>query len=340
MSWSKFNVVIAVGATAFIALQWSQIVDQKNEIALLQNKVDQTSQQRPQPPVVLSQPVKQEAPATRQIIQLQRENAKLAARNASLRAQIDAAPPPGIGDDLLALVTKDPDAIKAIQEMQAQEIKKQYAPLVKQLNLTPDQRDMFYTLLINDATNSAVMGLQFLTSTNSADSTNFEAGVAAAKDALDQQIQLLLGANGAAQYEEFKSSMEDREMLAQLQDSFSDNPLTDDQQQRLLQVMTNARKSVEQSSDEGVSPPTNTASALAQMNQSLQAQVQINQQVYQQAAAFLSPEQLQSLAAGQSNLLAQDQLGVTLGQKFLAPGSNEVPSVSFKFTSRTYPGSQ
>jgi hypothetical protein len=51
------------------------------------------------------------------------------------------------------------------------------------------------------------------------------------------------------------------------------------------------------------------------MDQMMQYQEQINQNVLQQAASFLSPDQLQSLATSQSNMLGMQKVGVSMVQK-------------------------
>jgi len=97
--------------------------------------------------------------------------------------------------------------------------------------------------------------------------------------------------------------MADQTLLMTMKNDFVDNPLTDTQQQQLLEAMKAARQSVTASSplDPG---RANGADKLAMMDQVLQQQDQMNQKVLQQAAAFLSPDQVQTLGTSQSNMIA------------------------------------
>ena len=54
------------------------------------------------------------------------------------------------------------------------------------------------------------------------------------------------------------------------------------------------------------------------MQQQMQQQEQINQNVLQQAAAFLSPEQLQTLSTSQSNMIAMQKSMAPMMQKMLS----------------------
>jgi hypothetical protein len=117
-------------------------------------------------------------------------------------------------------------------------------------------------------------------------------------------MRSLLGDAGYAKYQDFsKNEMADQTLLTTMKNDFVDNPLTDTQQQQLLEAMKAARQSVTASSplDPG---QANGADKLAMMDQVLQQQDQMNQKVLQQAAAFLSPDQVQTLGTSQSNMIA------------------------------------
>ena len=103
-------------------------------------------------------------------------------------------------------------------------------------------------------------------------------------------MRSLLGDSGFAQFQEYQTTIPDRQLLESMKTSFADNPLTDDQQQRLLQIMVNERKNSIMPLDPNTGKPVVLeANPAAQMEQTLQTQDQINQRVYQQAANFLLP---------------------------------------------------
>jgi hypothetical protein len=176
---------------------------------------------------------------------------------------------------------------------------------------------------MDNATNAMVQGLAMLSDTNKA------AALSAVNDAqksLQDQMRLLLGDSGAAQFQEFQTTLPDRMMFDQINNSF-DVPLTDDQQQRLLQLMINERKNYLSGLDPATGRPTVPAADPAgQADQALHLQDQINQRVYQQAAAFLSPGQLQTLANSQSNFLNLTRSMMPMMQQMMGTDSKALPA--------------
>lgn len=335
MAWTKVAAALGVTAATVIALQWNQIAAQKEQTARLQEQFEQALQMRQiqavAPGAVAG--VKDEN-GLQEINLLKREKARLAASNASLRATMAGAPRSGGDSSTLAGIAKifgDPDISKALMENDAQELRKKYGPLVKELNLTPEQRDAFYGLLVSEETNTVSSGLKLLedlAGTNTAGVANSAAVLKSAAQDYESQLQTLLGASGYAQYQDFKASLPDRQMVAQMQQGLTDDPMTEAQQEQLLRLMITARKD---------NPPGSSAAPrilqgmTGNLDQSLQTQVQINQQIYQGATGFLSAGQLQALGNAQSNLLNDAQLGIAFGQKILAPYSNTLSGLEVKF---------
>lgn len=329
MAWTKLNIAAGVAAAAVIALQWGKIETQKTEVTSLQSQLQQAAQQSDKQLASIKELETRDEAMAQGLRRIVASSTQSSARKPPPAAPAAIANPSGIssqGKGLGSLVEgmmKDPDFIKAMGEQQAELMKTQYAPLVKQLNLTPAQRDAFYKLITDDATNAMAQGLAMLSSTNKS------AALSAASDAqksLQDQMRLLLGDSGAAQFQEFKTTLPDRVEFEQINNSFV-VPLTDDQQQRLLQIMINERKN----SLSGVDPATGrpllpAADPAGQTEQALHLQDQINQRVYQQAADFLSPGQLQTLANSQSNLLNLTRSMMPMMQQIMGTNSNTVPA--------------
>jgi hypothetical protein len=105
-----------------------------------------------------------------------------------------------------------------------------------------------------------------------------------------------------------------------MKNDFADNPLSDTQQQQLVQAMKSARQTVTGNNPVDLSQ-VNLADKTAAMGQAMQQQMQqqeqMNLNVLQQAAAFLSPEQLQTLCTSQSNMVAMQKSMAPMMQKML-----------------------
>jgi RNA polymerase sigma factor (sigma-70 family) len=307
MTATKISIAIGVGAAAVIALQCHQISTTKQAMKQLQEQV---------------------ALNARNSQALQAENAKLQERNivyaksmesmahdvAKARARNSAAlhskpAVAGIKGNALAEMFKDPAIVDAMKEQQASMLKMQYAPLVKQLNLSPEDADKFYQIL----SDRAAKGMEALQSGKIG---------AASADTSVADLKSLLGDSGYTQYTTFTQNMADQTMLTMMTQNFADNPLSDTQKQQLLQAMNTARQNVTPNS---VTPDFSSPDEIAtQMDQFAQQQKQVDQNVLQQAAAFLTPDQLQTLSSSQSNIISMQKVGWTMAQKmFTKPASSQ-----------------
>ncbi len=330
MAWTKFHLAVGTAAVAVIALQYVKIENQHQETVSLQGQLQRAAQQSDQQLASIKELETRDETMARSLRTVVRESTQSAARKAAAPApvatpmdvanSVNLSPKAdGLGSAMENLM-KNPDYLKAIAEQQAQMLKTQYAPLVKQLNLTPEQRDAFYAALMDNATNTMVQGLAMMSGTNKAEATGV---IEDAQKSLQEQMRSLLGDSGFAQFQEYQTTIPDRQLLESMKASFADNPLTDDQQQSLLQIMINERKNSIMPLDPATGKPVVLeANPAAQMEQTLQTQDQINQRVYQQAANFLSPAQLQSLGTSQTNMLGLVKSMMPMMQKMMGTDSN------------------
>src|ERR1035437_450570 len=98
------------------------------------------------------------------------------------------------------------------------------------------QADKFYNILVDNGLKS-MQALQ--SGTISPDDSK------SSKQSLAADLQSLLGDDGYTQFQNFtKNDMADQTMLTWRKNDFMDNPLSDTQQQQLLQAMKSARQSV------------------------------------------------------------------------------------------------
>jgi len=230
------------------------------------------------------------------------------------------APPsgPAATKGFLAQMLKDPAMRKMMQEQQERMMKKQYAPLIKQLNLNADQTSQFYAILMDQQSAAMSNGMNILAGGDQA-----AAAAKAAKDSqadTDSQLHALLGDDGMAQYKDFQEGMVDRMLLEQMTPEFADNPLTPDQQQKLLQTMRTERQNANVPGQ--ADTPTDPTDISGNMSRAMQQQEQVNQQVLQDAAAYLSPAQLQTLGNAQSNFLSMQKAGAAMAQSMFGGSSN------------------
>jgi RNA polymerase sigma factor (sigma-70 family) len=302
MTSAKIGMAVGLGAAAIIALQWQQLSTQKQAVKQLQEQVAQDAQASRAQQAQIAKLQEQNAFNAKSMESAAHDVATARARVSAALAAKQAATAAGKKGNRISEMFKDPAVLDAMRGQITSTTKTQYAPLVKQLNLSPEQADKFYQILID----KSMKGFDALQtgsfSPNDAKST-------------DPSLQSLLGDAGYAQFNDFVQNMANQTTLSLMMKDFTDNPLSDTQQQQLLQAIKTASQSVTTISPPDLSQTNPSDKVAAVMSQQMQQQDQINQNVLQQAAAFLSPDQLQSLANSQSNLMALQKVGMVMAQK-------------------------
>jgi hypothetical protein len=192
-------------------------------------------------------------------------------------------------------------------------VKIMYAPLVIQLQLSRKQADTFYRILVDAGIKNAKL---------------MRAGKLGPNDAksLETDLQSLLGDAGFAQYQDYvQNDMNDHVFLRQIRRDLASHPLSDTQLLQLWQAMKTARQTATANHPLDLSQ-ANLSERTATVVQYMDEQQQQNfQNVLQQAAAFLSPEQLQTLGTSQSDFLEKSKAGVAFAQKMFT----NAPAISW-----------
>jgi RNA polymerase sigma factor (sigma-70 family) len=316
MTSAKISAAIGLGAAAIIVLQAHQVSVQKQTVKALQEQVAKTAPQAQSDQKLRAEIAKLEAENAayaKTIDNMQHAVAKarahatdaLAATTAAKAAAANAKSNP------LANMFSDPETLKAMRPTQIATTKMMYGPLVKRLNLSDDQADKLYNTIVD----SGLKSLAMMQSGSAAD-------MKSSSQSLEADVHVLLGDADFAAFQSYvKNDMADQSMLNAMKNDFADTPLSDAQQQQLLQAMESARKSVS-ASNPLASPPVNPSDPTAAMDSAMQRQMeqqaQINEQVLQQAAAFLSPEQLHTLGTSQSNMIAMQKSMAPMMQKMFS----------------------
>lgn len=184
----------------------------------------------------------------------------------------------------LAKMMADPAMKEFVRKAQLEKIKSMFADLVKELKLTPEQADQFYQL-IND---NASKALERLTATG-----QLTAKPGTDNQELGYQLQALLGDAGFAQFKEYSVEIPARTTVSLLNDQLGDNPLSVDQNARLLQVV----KAEPYNLTQGITGAPDQAflGSQADIDAFLQQVTDSNQRILQQAGGFLSTDQLAAL---------------------------------------------
>jgi len=309
MTATKFALWAVVGCAvaAIIGFEAREVFVQRQTVRQLEGKVAQAEQQTQSNEVGSQQSLEgeidklraQNAAYASTMERMQRDVAKArASADAALQAKktaIERAESAAKNGNAMVDMLKDPEMLKAMRPTQVATMKMMYGPLLKRLDLSPEQADKFYDLLVDN-------GLKSFQAMQAG--TVDQEEINANQKALEADLKSVLGEAGYQQYADYtKNEMQDQSLLHQIKNDFQDNPLSDAQQTQLLQAMEAARQTVT-----GANPSdTLPADPGAAMSKAADQQEQINQIVLQNAASFLSPEQLQTLGASQSNIVAMER---------------------------------
>ena len=173
----------------------------------------------------------------------------------------------------------------------------QFGDLFKSLNLSPDQLNQFKNLLVE----KQMVAFDSITVARDqgidprSDPKSFFQAVAAGQKTVDDQITTLLGADGDAQFQQYEKSIPARNTSSLLKQSLSytSTPLTDDQSNSLVQILTQYAPS-----------PLPAGNPFAVLNGDLGITV-LNPQTLAQVQGVLSESQVNAL---KSTIQSQRQL--------------------------------
>lgn len=312
MAWTKVKIAAGVAVAALMAYQWHLNADQSDQITELRTQLQDAQQQAVQEQATIDKLNQQKLAMVEEKREAQKASANLLAHqratfNAST-AKLTAAAAGGKSNtpgSALSKLFDDPSMKAMMREQQMKMLKDQYAPFIKQVNLSPEAADKFIQLLADDAAAKMDVGMSILK--GDVDKASAGKSMADAKNDLNGQMLTLLGTDGFAQYENFSQDVPARTMLGLIKAQMVDNPLSSDQSARLFELMK-----------AGPQPNDNDTFDQTATGQYLQKQEANNQRILQQAASFMSPEQLASLGAFQTNMLNMQKMGMSMQDKFLS----------------------
>lgn len=317
------------------AVQSRKAASLQTQLAALRGELEARSQEVEEAQAAQQRSEQQRQDAAREVDELaaQLRARQLAATNVPAPAAPAAAPEaPKPGADrggfgkMLSTMMQDPDAREFIRNQQRMTTDQLYAPLVKQMGLTPEEAAAFKDLLADNMMKTAEKAFSALSGTAATNRTEMLSSLAAEQKSFDEQVKLMLGDARYTQYKEYQETLGERTLLNQFkQQAGSDYNLSDPQTEALLTFMKEEKKSVAAATglplnDTGHDPARMQALlADDKADQLLQAQETINQRVYERARTILSPEQLQTLGKFQANQMQMTRMGRSMAKKMFAP---------------------
>lgn len=205
-------------------------------------------------------------------------------------------------------------------------IDKNYARLFSDLHLTPDQASALKDMILNKQMDAAELGLSMFSS--DAESTNRAAltdQIKKSSDAADAQIKDFLGDDNFAQFQAYEKTMAERMVVSGLKDQLASgsSPLTDTQEQQLVQAMTEERQNFKFTTDLGDKSKFNgdftSMFTEGRMNTYFQELDQLDQQYQARAQSILSADQLTTFSKYVNSQQSLQKAGMQMAVRMFAP---------------------
>src|ERR1035437_4442586 len=146
---------------------------------------------------------------------------------------------------MLSKMMEDSDTRKFIHDQQRMMMDQMYAPLVKQMGLTPDEATRFKDLLAYNTRKGAEAATSMFGGRSSTNRTEALSALTANQKSMDEQIKTFLGDDRYAQYKDYQETVGERTLLNQFKlQAGSDYNLNDQQTEAMLTFMKEEQKSV------------------------------------------------------------------------------------------------
>jgi hypothetical protein len=201
-------------------------------------------------------------------------------------------------------------------------IDKNYAQFIADMHLSPEQTASLKDLITQKMMAGTDLGMSMLSDDmDAAKRKELTDQLKASTDAIDDQIKQLLGDNGYSQFQTYEKTQGERTAVTGLADQLASGPmaLNADQQQQLVQAMTQQRQAFKFTTD--LSDRSQFTGDYATMfsednvNQYFQQLDQLNQKYMDSARAILSPDQLDAFQKYLNNQQQLQKMGMQMAAK-------------------------
>jgi hypothetical protein len=228
---------------------------------------------------------------------------------------------------MLSKMMQDPEMKKFIKAQQKVMVDQLYGPLAKKLAMTPEDTDKFKELIADNMANSAEKATSMFGGGDATNRTAAIEAITANQKSFDEQMKSFLGDDRYSEYKSYQETVGERTQLNQFQqqNASGGNALNDQQVDQLLTLMKEEKQSAISRGDSifgDTKDPAKVQEMLAggQLDKMLQGQEEINERVYDRARDVLTPSQLNSFGAFQTNQLTMMRMGMSMAKQMFGSG--------------------
>jgi hypothetical protein len=230
----------------------------------------------------------------------------------------------------LAEMLKNPEMKEMLKNQQkavlGPMIDKNYGKLFSDLRLTPEQAAAFKEMILSKQLGAAEMGMSMFTGeADAAKRAELVQQVKAASDTADAQIKEFLGDDNFTQFQAYEKTMGERMAVSGLKDQLGagPTPLSDAQEQQLIEAMTQEHASFKFTTDfsDQSKLTADFASLFTEENMTtyFEELERLDQRYQARAQTILSPDQLSAFGKYLNNQQGLQKAGMQMALKMFAP---------------------
>jgi RNA polymerase sigma factor (sigma-70 family) len=328
MSTTKLQIGILTAVVAAIAIPL--VMEHQEKIKLRQEnmtlrqqaaRMDQLTAENQRLTKLVAQTT---ATSTAPTNESSRELLKLRGEVGRLRLENSAAPK--TSPAAISGMISSPEMFKVIRDQQKRGMAKIYGDFTNRMNMTPEQAEKLSDLLADNVMENINRATEVLRDGKTPEQMN---EVFAGQDAaLRQQLQTLLGPEGAAQYEEYTHDLASLLTAEQFKDKLTgEGPAKEEKSKQIYQLMQEeiqlelARAGL--GPDYQPVPMLNFRNIVSEdeAEKSLKHLESIYNNVAARAASFLSPEELERFKEFRSVALNANRATLLVNRKMMAPST-------------------
>ena len=305
----------------------------QQQVGALQSTVDEQERESVKLRAEVKQVQTEAAAKARELMQLKASSTNLSQRaTAAASSAKKTTEKPSNPLAALAKMFEDPEMKEALVAQQKAAlgpmIDKTYGKLFSDLKLTPEQTTALKEMLVQKLSAGSQVGMSMLSEgSDPAKAAELGQKVKAASEAADAEIKAFLGEEKFAQLQAYEKASADRMAVSGFKDQLSGSAaLTPEQEQQLVDVMTQARKDFKFTTD--FSNGANLKGDFSMFNEEnvnrfVQEMDQLNQHFVSHAQNILKPDQLEAFQKHLNNQQAMQKMGMQMGAKMFAPAKQD-----------------
>ncbi|HMJ88876.1 MAG TPA: hypothetical protein VK530_03625 [Candidatus Acidoferrum sp.] len=222
--------------------------------------------------------------------------------------------------EMISKMMKDPSMREMMRDQQAAAVKMMYSGLFKDLNLTPEEKEKFTSLLTDAQMKHLESSQAMLGDKKEGSAGDASKSFADTKKQSEAEIKALLGDDRFKQYDEYQKNIGERMQVDQVRNSLAGQnlPLSDQQSSQLYQIMKEEKTALPPviPSDANQSPDQlKTLMTPENIDKQVQWMEDYNARVLARAGQVLSAEQLKQYQAHQEQQTSMQKFGMKMARE-------------------------